>query len=114
MKILQFRNLQNTQALRVINLLCGNVAKGNCRGRKQTIDLNKGKKPLAKRQRLRAKKLKCDKISKDYVDTSTAMENEVKHEFSELSSDAMSGYTNKQLRIIENATTIAEETLTSH
>ena len=42
------------------------------------------------------------------------MENEMKHEFSELSSDAMSDYTNKQLQIIENATTIVEETLTSH
>ena len=44
---------------------------------------------------------------KDYVDTSTAIENEMKHELSKLSSDEMSGCTNEQLQVIENATTIA-------
>ena len=34
----------------------------------------------------------------------------MKHELSELSSDEMSGSTNKRLRVIETGTTIAEET----
>jgi len=46
---------KNTQALRVINSVCGSVSKGNCRGRKQLIDLEKENKPLAKRQRHREK-----------------------------------------------------------
>ena len=43
---------KNTQALRVINSVCGNVSKGNCRGRKQSIDM-KDTKPLPKRRRIR-------------------------------------------------------------
>ena len=47
---------KNTQALRVINSVCGTVSKGNCRGRKQPVDLEKENKPLAKRRRHREKK----------------------------------------------------------
>ena len=43
---------KNTQALRVINSVCGNVSKGNCRGWKQSIDM-KDTKPLPKRRRIR-------------------------------------------------------------
>ena len=63
---------KNTQALRVVNSVCGTVAKGNCRGRKQSIDLEKENKPLAKRRRHRENKLKNDRISKDLADTLTA------------------------------------------
>ena len=62
---------KNTQALRVINSVCGTIAKGNCCGRKQSIDLEKENKPLAKRQRHREKKPK-NRISKDHADTLTA------------------------------------------
>ena len=62
---------KNTQALRVINSVCGSVSKGN-RGRKQPIDLKKENKPLSKRRRHRKKKSKTDKISKDHVDALTA------------------------------------------
>lgn len=43
---------KNTQALRVINSVCGNITKGNCRGRKQHIDMQDNK-PLPKRRRIR-------------------------------------------------------------
>lgn len=62
---------KNTQALRVVNSVCGSVAKGNCRGRKQSIDLGKENKPLAKRRRNRKKKPKNDRILKGCVDTLT-------------------------------------------
>ena len=41
---------KNTQALRVINSVCGTIAKGNCRGQKRCIDL-KDSNPLPKRRR---------------------------------------------------------------
>ena len=46
---------RNTQALRVINNLCGNVKKGNCRGNKmdESIDINdKENVPLPKRRKI--------------------------------------------------------------
>ena len=43
---------KNTQALHIINSVCGSVAKGNCHGRKQPIDL-KENRPLPKRCRIR-------------------------------------------------------------
>ena len=63
---------KNTQALRVVNSVCGTVAKGNCRGRKQSIDLEKENKPLAKRRRHRKKKSKSNRISEDLADALTA------------------------------------------
>ena len=49
-----FQFCKNTQALRIINSVCGNVSKGNCRGRKQQIDMH-DTKPLPKRRRIRKK-----------------------------------------------------------
>ena len=43
---------KNTQALRVIISVCGNITKGNCRGRKQDVDMQDNK-PLPKRRRKR-------------------------------------------------------------
>ena len=42
---------KNTQALRVINGVCGNVSKSNCRGNKTTIDRGKENCPLPKRRK---------------------------------------------------------------
>ena len=44
---------KNTQAIRLINSVCANV-KGNCRGRKQSIDMEDNN-PLPKRRRVRKK-----------------------------------------------------------
>ena len=45
---------KNTQALRIINSVCGNIPKGNSRGNKQSlIDVKKESKPLPKRRRVR-------------------------------------------------------------
>ena len=52
-----FQFCKNSQAIRVINSVCGNVPKGNCRGRAQSIDIQDDK-PLSKRRRVRKKKLK--------------------------------------------------------
>ena len=47
---------KNTQALRVINSVCGNFPRGNCRGNKDSvIDIQKESKPLPKRCRDRKK-----------------------------------------------------------
>ena len=51
-----FQFCKNTQALRIINSVCGNISKGNCRGRKQQIDMQ-DTKPLPKRRRNRKKTL---------------------------------------------------------
>ena len=51
---------KNTQALRVINSDCADVPKGNCRGRKQHIDMQ-DKKPLPKRHRIRKQASDNDK-----------------------------------------------------
>ena len=48
---------KNTQALRVMNSVCGNVPKGNCRGRKQSDDIQENK-ALPKRRRNRKQTLK--------------------------------------------------------
>lgn len=42
---------KNTQALRVINGVCGNVSKGNCRGSKKALDIDEESQPLPKRRR---------------------------------------------------------------
>ena len=42
---------KNTQALRVINSVCGNVPRGNCRGSKHSIDWQAESKPLPKRKK---------------------------------------------------------------
>ena len=42
---------KNTQALRVINSVCGNVPRGNCRGSKHAIDWEAENKPLPKRRK---------------------------------------------------------------
>ena len=47
--------MKNTQALRVINGMCPNVARGNCRG-------NTGQQTLHKRSRPRPKKLELSPL----------------------------------------------------
>ena len=42
---------KNTQALRVINGVCGNVSKSNCRGNKTSFDRGKENCPLPKRRK---------------------------------------------------------------
>ena len=44
---------KNTQALRVINSVCGDVSRGNCRGNKcvHSLDIEKENIPLPKRKR---------------------------------------------------------------
>ena len=49
---------KNTQALRVINSVCGTVSKGNCRGNKQVTDMDENNKPLPKRRRVRKQESK--------------------------------------------------------
>ena len=46
---------KNTQALRVINSVCAHVPRGNCRGRRNVIDIKKESKALPKRRRQRSK-----------------------------------------------------------
>ena len=41
----------NTQALRVVNTVCGNVVRGNCRGNVGESDKEKENEPLPKRCR---------------------------------------------------------------
>lgn len=55
---------KNTQALRVINSVCSDVPKGNCRGRKQHIDIQ-DRKPLPKYRRIRKNNSKSDKETTD-------------------------------------------------
>ena len=44
--------LKNTNALRVISNVCGNVSRGNCRGsHKEEVDHQKENTPLPKRRR---------------------------------------------------------------
>ena len=40
---------KNTQALRVINSVCGDIPHGNCRGNKHAIDAEEENQPLPKR-----------------------------------------------------------------
>ena len=42
---------KNSQALKVVNSICGSVSKGNCRGKKQSIDVELESRPLRKRCR---------------------------------------------------------------
>ena len=41
----------NTQAIRVIDTVCANVSKGNCRGNVERLDTDKENQPLPKRPR---------------------------------------------------------------
>ena len=43
--------VKNTNALRVIDTVCGNVSRGNCRGNKESFDREKENTPLPKRRR---------------------------------------------------------------
>ena len=45
---------KNTQALRVINSVCGSVPRGNCRGSKQLVDRQSDYNPLPKCLRIQA------------------------------------------------------------
>ena len=48
---------QNTQALRIVNSFCKDIARGNCRGSKSsTLNIDKENLVLPKRQQVRAKK----------------------------------------------------------
>ena len=40
---------KNRQALKVVNSVCGSVSKGNCRGKKQSVDVELESRPLRKR-----------------------------------------------------------------
>jgi len=51
---------KNTQALRIINSVCDNIPKGNCRGRQLQIDMQ-DTKPLPKRRRINRKKTAAKK-----------------------------------------------------
>ena len=42
---------KNTRALRVINGVCGNVTKGNCRRSKKALDVDEESQLLPKRRR---------------------------------------------------------------
>ena len=42
---------KNSQALRVVNSVCGHVPRGNCRGRKESIDWEQENRPLPKRRK---------------------------------------------------------------
>ena len=93
---------KNTQALRVINSVCGSISKGNCRGRKQLLDLEKENKPLAKCRRHREKK---SKISTDHVDELAASMP------TEPSSDEMSNvssFTDEESNVTEKAALAVE------
>ena len=48
---------KNTQALRVINSVCGTVSKSNSRGNKKAIDLQAESKPMPKRRKTKKKKV---------------------------------------------------------
>jgi len=50
---------KNTNALRVINSVCGDVTKGNCRGNKQALDVQIESRPLRKRCRTKGGKRAC-------------------------------------------------------
>ena len=52
---------KNTQALRVVNSVCGTVSKGNSRGNKQIIDLQTENKPLPKRRKAKKQKVPIKK-----------------------------------------------------
>lgn len=104
-----------------------NVSKGNCRGRKQSIDLEKENKPLAKCRKHR----KSDRIV-DLTDALTAsiltekgsddhLLSAGERELPELSSDEMfdiSGVTDEESQVMkvmeETATAMEKETLISH
>ena len=58
---------KNTQALRVINSVCGTVSKGNCRGNKQVTDMDENNKPLPKRRRVRKQESKSSHPVKSSV-----------------------------------------------
>ena len=47
---------KNTNALKVINSVCGNVSKGNCRGNKKDLDVQVESIPLRKRCRTKDRK----------------------------------------------------------
>ena len=54
----EYEFCKNSQALRVINSVCRHVRKGNCRGRKDSIDWEAESKPLSK-----CKKQRCENQS---------------------------------------------------
>ncbi len=58
--------IRNTQALRVIDSFCVDVAKGNCRGNPTTQEIGKENAPLPRRQSKRKR------TSKDEDEASTA------------------------------------------
>lgn len=60
---------KNTQALRVINSVCGSVPRGNCRGNKQLMDKQLDHNPLPKCRRIQTSKdkLKSVQENKCYV-----------------------------------------------
>lgn len=56
---------KNTQALRVINSVCGSVPRGNCRGNKQLMDRQLDHNPLPKRRRMQISKDKLTSVQGD-------------------------------------------------
>ena len=63
---------KNTQALRVINSVCGTVSKGNSRGNKQMIDLQTENKPLPKRHKAKENKVPLKKLPTRLGDTNSS------------------------------------------
>lgn len=49
---------KNSQALRVVNSVCGHVPRGNCRGHKESINWEQENRPLAKRHKSQPPKTK--------------------------------------------------------
>ena len=71
---------KNTQALRVINSVCGTVSKSNSRGNKKAIDLQAESKPMPKRRKAKKKKvpMKTFPATPDSVSLSASMISESK------------------------------------
>ena len=71
---------KNTQALRIVNSVCGDVPKGNCyRKKKKSVDVKSESKPLPKRRRLRQKsKLKENAIPNHEMEISSGDEPVIK------------------------------------
>ena len=71
---------KNTQALRIINSVCGTVSKSNSRGNKKAIGLQAESKPMPKRHKAKKKKvpMKTFPATPDSVSLSASMISESK------------------------------------
>ena len=74
----EYEFCKNSQALRVINSVCGHVPRGNCRGSKTSIDWEEESKPLPKRKKERSENHpplpeKCDLAKSQSQPSSTLL-----------------------------------------